>query len=115
MAYEVQGERATLNEYNVAMALDSLKIGYIFQYAIDGGKRVRGGMVIDFVIQEPPKPTPLNVDGDYWHKGEREVEDRLQELSLASKAWLAPLVRVMGNETNTFEDALVAVKRVLRL
>jgi len=115
MQYMVRDRKATLNEWNVAQALDKLRMEYWFQYPIDGGRMVRGGMVIDFLIKEPPKDIPLNVDGDYWHKGEREAQDRLQDAALRMKPWLAPLVRVKGSETGTIEDAEFVLRRELRV
>lgn len=56
-------------EYWVSLALDLLKIEYIFQYSVLGGRGIRGGQIIDFWVKTVPLPTPLYVQGMYWHYG----------------------------------------------
>ena len=62
-------------EMYVAFALDKLKLDYIFQYEIYGGRGVKGGQVLDFYVYTVPLATVLEVYGTYWHRNERTVKD----------------------------------------
>ncbi len=66
----VQGQiPSSKEEYWVALALERLGIAFIYQYSISGGRSVRGGQVIDFLAYTVPLPTPIFVQGEYWHGG----------------------------------------------
>lgn len=69
----------SVNEENVYIALTQLKLDFSYQYPLDGGRRVRGGQVIDFVIWQPPRPIALYVQGSYWHSGSKAMEDHLKQ------------------------------------
>lgn len=113
--YEVQNQKASLNEYNVAAALSWLGLDFVFQWDFDGGRLVSGGQVIDFVVKTVPKWTPLWVHGDYWHSGQRTIKDQLNEQKVnASGKWM-PGVVIYGSESQTIEDAKSAARRVLQL
>ena len=66
-SFTVQGKDATSYEYNVAYALDKLELPYMFQFIFLGGKAVRGGMVVDFLVLTDPLSTPVWVNGGFWH------------------------------------------------
>ena len=104
------------NEINVAMALDELKLEYIFQYQV-GMPGVRGSQVIDFLVYTIPLPTPLFVHGRYWHEGRMGAEDTLKMAELTSQSrgrWADPVI-VWGEDTETVEDAKVALQKELML
>lgn len=61
-------------EYYVAIALDRLGLDYIYQFDIAGGRAFRGGQVIDFFVFTKPLPTPVFVQGSYWHGGVRSAQ-----------------------------------------
>jgi hypothetical protein len=105
----VKGEWASRNEYNVSLALDYYKIPYQFHVDILGGSTVRGGFVIDFVV-EIPFETPLEVFGNYWHEGMMASEDRLKLDMLRSYYGQFAIV-IWGDESNTPEAAREAVRR----
>lgn len=54
-------------EWNVSVALEILGFRYLYQYSVMGGRTLRGGQVIDFLVLTVPMSTPLYVQGDYWH------------------------------------------------
>lgn len=111
--YYVQGQRATLNEANVAWALEQLEQTYIFQFSILGGKILRGGMVIDFMILTP-FPIPLEVNGEYWHRNmELELRQKAEVDAYLSRYGYASLEILWGNQTDTPELALANVRRIL--
>lgn len=71
----IQGQQAgSALEWNVSQALDRLGLKYQYQYWIGGGRSVAGGQVLDFLVYTPGLPTPLNVNGRYWHTGEHADE-----------------------------------------
>ena len=66
-------------ELNVANALYRLKHRFLYQWEVMGGTRVRGGMVVDFlVLTTVPLSTPILVHGNYWHKGMMGSEDKFK-------------------------------------
>lgn len=69
----------SVQEWRVALALERLGIPFEFQKPISGGRRVRGGQVIDFWIYTAPYPTPCFVQGEYWHNRKTEMEDLLKQ------------------------------------
>jgi hypothetical protein len=76
---QIQGKQPdSKEEYWVAMALDKLKLPYIFQFEIFGGSRIRGGIMIDFLVFNP-FGTPVEVLGEYWHTGELGADDKFRQ------------------------------------
>ena len=110
--YKVKGEWATKNEYFVSVALDILKIPYSFHVDVWGGSRLRGGYVIDFVV-ETPFYIPLEVFGDYWHTGTMSAGDRLKIDNLRFLFGHEPII-LWGSETDTQEKALESVRKKVR-
>jgi hypothetical protein len=79
----VQGKKATAPEWRIAQVLDRRGTKYIFQYAIKGG-RVPGGAEIDFFVYTAPLPTPILVNGDYWHRLVKSYHDAMQQSKISS-------------------------------
>lgn len=67
---EIQGQAiGSKEEAWFAAALQKLDIPFIYQYAIKGGRNVRGGYVLDFLLPATaPQATGINLDNPYWHK-----------------------------------------------
>jgi hypothetical protein len=112
--FTIHGEKAdSINEYNVAKALDKLKLDYHYQFYF-GMALVRGSQVIDFLVHSHPKPTPLFVHGEYWHKGQYAAEQDLKQSEINSRmrgTW-AEVQIIWENECETEEDALQKVKSI---
>lgn len=89
--YVVDGKSASSYEYNVAKALNKLPIEYEFQVSLYGGKQMRGGKVLDFLVATKPMPTPLFVNGNYWH---RDTSTELLYLVAIRgiKEWAEPVI-----------------------
>ena len=84
----IQGkEVGSADEMRVARALVKYRLRFRYQVPIDGGKRYRGGQVLDFLVFNPT-PIPVPVHGEHWHKGYLDAEERLQLARLAQ-----PVVR----------------------
>ncbi len=95
------------NEWFVALALDKLGIDYIFQFSLYGGRSVRGGQVVDFVVFHP-KALPVYVQGAYWHAIRSETEDLLKQAAAENYFGVKPVL-LMEDETDTKEKAYQAV------
>jgi hypothetical protein len=72
----------SIPEARVAVALDRLKLKYDYQYDVFGGRRWRGGQIVDFMVYTKPLPTPLYVQGMYWHGTQKLGEDRLKQIEV---------------------------------
>ena len=95
------------NEWYVALALDKLEIEYYFQVNLQGGRSVRGGQVIDFVVFIP-NPTPVFLQGEYWHSQATENEDGLKQRAAEEWYKTTPII-LMGEETDTKDKAYKTV------
>ena len=104
-------------EYWVALALYKLHVDFIFQYRLFGGRKYKGGQVVDFWVLTKPLPTPLLVQGYYFHYGtaERAAQSRANIMYLESRlnGQAAKPVEVFDTEMPTPDDAYVVVKRKL--
>lgn len=104
----------SINEYNVALALDAMKLEYAYQYYF-GEIGLRGLQIIDFLVYTDPKPTPLFVHGEYWHTATYSQETALKEMNLSARmrgTWAEPVI-IWEHECETEEDALNAVRQRL--
>ena len=104
-------------EYWVALALWKLHIDFVFQYQLFGGRKYKGGQVVDFWVYTMPLPTPLLVQGWYFHyaTAERASQSKLNIMYLESRLngkAMKP-VEVFDTEMPTPDDAYVVVKRKL--
>lgn len=104
-------------EYWVALALWKLHIDFVFQYQLFGGRKYKGGQVVDFWIYTMPLPTPLLVQGWYFHyaTAERASQSKLNIMYLESRLngkAMKP-VEVLDTEIPTPDDAYIVVKRKL--
>jgi len=113
--YEIQGKGASLNEYNVALGLESMGYEYEFQVDLFGGRRELGGAVLDFLVVTVPLPTPLLVQGDYWHSGIDHEKDLLLMARIESELGgeMNPPVELWSYQTATPEIALFWLRRYL--
>jgi len=107
----VHGIEANIPEYNVALALDKFKIPYEFQVWIRGGRTLRGGLVVDFVVYNPFEQ-PVEIFGEYWHSGQLGADDRLK-LIMEFKQYKKQTIIIWGSEAETPELAENAVRTKL--
>jgi hypothetical protein len=111
--YQVQGSNASSYEYFFALALERFNLGYMFQVDYFGGRRLRGGLVLDFLVFTVPFPTPVYINGEYWHGAERRDIDLIQQLMLRSMGGFNPGKEYWGQDVGTPELALMTVRRDL--
>ena len=104
-------------EYWVALALYRLKLDFEFQYQLFGGRKYKGGQVIDFWVRTVPLPTPIFVQGWYFHyaTAEKAAQSRLNLMYLEGRLRGLAMkpVEVLDIEMPTPEDAYQVVKRKL--
>lgn len=75
---QVQGKQPdSKEEFWVSLALDRLKIPYIFQFELLQAT-LRGGIKIDFLVLFP-FAIPVEVMGEYWHTGEMGSDDKMRQ------------------------------------
>jgi len=105
----VHGKKATSNEAYVAMAFEHEGFDFLFQVWYRGGRAVLGGQVLDFLVFAP-FPIPVQVFGDYWHKGQLAGNDRYLLAQIQQMVGRPPVV-IWGSESDTYEKALATVRR----
>lgn len=107
----IQGVSAgSVNEWNVAQALDRLKMPYRYQVPIYGGRRMPGGQVVDFLVEIPPKPIPLYVQGQYWHRQANEMADFIKQIKAGMiPGWADPLL-IWEKDCMTVDQAVTWLK-----
>lgn len=90
-------------------ALSKAQIQFYYQFPIYGGRRLRGGLVVDFVLL--PFFQPVEVYGEYWHSGQLGADDRLKQ-ALERQYFKKDVILVWGSELpdQAAADMLVKVR-----
>lgn len=110
----IQGKRPeSWEEWRVYKALVRLKVRFIYQVPILGGKQVRGGQVLDFLCYTP-FPIPMPIMGKYWHRASPTNEDKWKLAILRKLFGVEPAV-LYDDQLQDDEAAYQAVKGALRL
>lgn len=106
----IQGIKpASMNEWWVYRALMRLGYDVTYQYPLYGGRDVRGGQVLDFVVWTRPKPIAIFVGtAGYWHTGARALEDEIKKSQAERAGFL--VVDLSEMETRTEQTAYQAVR-----
>ena len=112
-SFTVQGKTATSYEWNFGWAFDKLKLLYIFQFVFFGGRSVRGGIVLDYLVLTNPLSTPVWLNGGIWHQGKRAAEDSYQQalLYFVARGELNRPITLWDPDLITKEAALSAARR----
>lgn len=102
---------ASSYEYNVALALWKFQLTFYFQFPLAGGRRVAGGMVLDFYVETRPLPTPILVNGDFWHRNpaKEALYTAMVENYFQGKA--RPVVTFWGEDASTPEAAVRSMRK----
>lgn len=113
----ILGEQAgSKDEYWVSLALEKIQelTGWTWEYQVpvDGGRRRRGGQVVDFLLNTPGRKTIIDVRGKYWHTGARDdlrdIEDVARKRNWALIGWFT-------DETPSKEAVYQKLKQELHL
>lgn len=108
----VQNSIANIPEYKITIAIETLGYDYWFQKWLWGGSRLRGGVIVDWVVFTP-LPTPLEYDGLHWHEGAASEEDKLQRVRIAQYFRVAEVIVINSLEVDadTPQEEVVRVVR----
>jgi len=112
----IQGrEPDSKEEWYVSRALDKYGWEYMYQYQVFGGTQTRGGQVIDFLVFTVPLSTPVQVYGEYWHRGRMSSEDRIKQIQLETrmKGQVNQVVIIWGQDAQTQMAANAIIRREL--
>jgi hypothetical protein len=86
-AWIIQGQSVgSKEEWWTSLALEKLGFEYEYQYPVFGGRSVRGGQMLDFLVYTPGKWTIVDVLGAYWHTGKNEDRLSIQKV-VVEKKW----------------------------
>ena len=100
------------NEYFLAQAFKKLKQLFIYKYTLFGfSAGLRGGIEVDFVLL--PFFQPVELFGEYWHRGQLGADDRLK-LQREMLEFKFETIIFWGAETDTFEHALSAARKKIK-
>ncbi len=77
------------------------------QTPVLGGRSVKGGLVVDFILYTPLE-IPIVVNGEYWHKNQEE--ELIMEAKLNQVFQQTPVI-IWGDDAQTDEDARAVVIR----
>lgn len=105
-------------EYWCALALYRLKLNFTFQKHVMGGRAGRGGQVVDFWVYTVPLPTPIYIQGDYWHyaKGRSYVSIlNIAKLKSYYGASIAEPVEILTSTTPDPEAMYREVRKACRV
>lgn len=112
--YSIQGKSASDLEWRVYQAFKEIGIqeqDIQFQVSFYGGQMLPGGMVLDFIVRRWPESIPIEIEGQYWHEGEKRTSDEFKRARLfEEQGWLTPLVTITESEIMT-DDMAVSVVR----
>jgi len=106
--YFVAGTHASLYEFNVALALDKLKIDYTFQFSPWGFTGVRGQYIVDFLVYNP-MPLPVEVFGEHWHTGQLGSDDKMR-LAQIEQYFNQMAEIIWGRECDSYDKALATCR-----
>jgi hypothetical protein len=108
----IQGRQAgSREEWRLAMALNERRIPFRYQVSVYGGRRVRGGQVIDFVVFMP-YAQPVQVYGAYYHRNYQSGEEAFAVRRI-EQLYHRPVVIIWDYELESIEEARQAVRRKL--
>lgn len=101
----------SVQEWRVAQALEALHRRYYYQVPLEGGNRLRGGLIIDFVVDMPPRMVAIPVHGGYWHGGQLTTEDRWEEAVMTDAGFdVKPLYQ---RDLESVEQAIASTRKIL--
>lgn len=115
--FYIRGIKAgSKEEYWCSLALEKIQkqhgYGWDYQVPVRGGRRRRGGNVVDFLIYTPGRWTALDPKGRYWHTGHHEDQQEMRDVC-REKNWI--LIEWFTDETPTKESVYSLLRREMNL
>lgn len=113
----VKGQPAgSKDEYWMSIALNKIEEqtgwGWAYQVPVYGGRRRRGGQVIDFLLYTPGRWTMIDVKGRYWHTGHHDDARDIQDVA-RKKNW--NLIGWFTDETPNRDSVYQRLRQELHL
>jgi len=113
----VKGQQAgSKDEYWTSLALDKIEEekgwGWAYQVPVYGGRRRRGGQVVDFLLYTPSRWTIIDVKGRYWHTGRREDQREIEDVA-RKENW--NLIGWFTDETPTKDSVYQRLRQELHI
>lgn len=109
----IQGQMpGSKNEWYFALALDKLKIPYIYQFQM-GVLGARGSQRIDFVVMVAPTSQACFIQGAYWHNRKTETEDRLKHAEAEREFGAGNVHDFSEDETKDVDTAIRTIRKRL--
>lgn len=78
------------------------------QTPVLGGRSRLGGQIVDFIVYTP-RPVPIRVNGNWWHKNSEEELN--MEASLKQVFGNQPVITIWGDEANTMDETVATLRR----
>jgi hypothetical protein len=100
------------NEWHFGLALEKLRLNYIFQYQI-GGRGERGSQRVDFLVMIAPASQACYIQGAYWHSTRTADEDRLKHAIAEHLFGRGNVHDFSEEETETVEAAVTSIRKKL--
>ena len=109
----IKNKHASQPEYFVGKALEYWGLDFLFQVDYFGGRRIRGGFVLDYLVFTKPRPTPVWINGEYFHRGQALTKDFLQQIVMSNFQDVNPPLIYWAKDVATFDMAKVKVRQTL--
>jgi len=111
----IQGQMpGSKEEFYFALALEKLELKFIYQFEIYDGRQRAGGQVIDFLVYTAPMPTPVYIQGEYWHRDKDLDQYKIARARMYFKGNAMPPIEIWGKDLQTPEMAYATAKRELK-
>jgi hypothetical protein len=114
-AGDIHGEPAgSTEEWRVSQALNKLDLGYEYQIDLVGGNKLPGGQILDFLVFTKPLPTPIYINGDYWHRASAQ-NDALKQAAVVNElgGFVQPPKVFWTHQLTSIQDAIDLLRREL--
>ena len=113
--YPVQGQMPdSKEEFYFALALEKLELKFIYQYEIFDGRQRAGGQIIDFFVFTPPLPTPVYIQGEYWHRDKDKDQYKIARARMYFKGNAMPPLEIWAKDLQDIDMAYATAKRELK-
>lgn len=103
--------KASSYEFFFASALIKNDLAFMYQVEFLGGRKISGGMVLDFLVLTRPLYTPVWIQGEYWHRRHRRDIDAFQQALVASGGQYREPLEFWGEDVGDQDKANNTVKR----
>jgi hypothetical protein len=104
---ELQGKQVqSKEEARAGVALEIIELNYTYQYSIFGGHNLRGGQVVDFMLWTNPLPTPLYIQGGYWHRNRADEKFKIAKAKTLFGGRVNDPIELWDHELQSIDDAV---------